>query len=81
MASFYSCYIPRILLVLVIILFQICWAISLVCMECYSGKIFVSVEGFLSGFIVVGWNILSPMGLRCDDYIYEKTSILLVSMG
>ena len=48
---------------------------------------FVSVEGCLlepltvSGFIVMGWNILSPMVLRCDDYISEQKTILIVSLG
>ena len=48
---------------------------------------FVSVEGCLlepltvSGFIVMGWNILSRIGLKCDDYISEQTTILLVSLS
>ena len=61
--------------------------ISLVCMECSLDKKFVSVEGCfwepqtVSGFIVIGWYLLSCMGLRWDYCISYQTSLLLVSLG
>ena len=36
---------PKMLLVLVIIIFLISLDMSMVCMDCYSGKKFVSMEG------------------------------------
>ena len=59
----------------------------LVCMECSSGKKFVSVEGYflkpltVSGFTVMRWNFLSPMGLRCADCCYDLIYLLLVRLG
>ena len=53
-------------------------------MECSSGKNFVSVEGWfldpltVSAFTVMGWHLLSPMVLRCDDFVSEQTFLLLV---
>ena len=66
---------------------QIYWEMSLVCMECTSGKKFLSVEGCLwesltvSVFTVMEWYLLSPMGLRCADCLSDQTSFLLVSLG
>ena len=68
-------------------LLSIYWKMSFVCMECSSGEKFLGVEGCfwepltVSGFIVMGWHLLSPMGLRCAECLSDQTSLLLVSLG
>ena len=35
----------------------------------------------MSGFTFIGWNLLSPMGLRCANFISDEASLLLVILG